>query len=189
MLKKNHFKDNDLRSHRAQTAMEYILLLAVVVTVTVIGFYHLGPRTQYAANLYCQRAAAGIVGVPAPEAGPEPINGGWCEEYSVCDVTCGPGNQTRPCACPTPSNGGAPCYGRATRPCLGPDPVTGSWIFPVCYRNAYGSSHCHEETACSPQGSCCDFSQRPVDPSDLITDFPCGSCTGPRVTDECDCIR
>ena len=142
------------------------MLLAIVVTVTVIGFYRLSPRTQYAANLYFERAAAGIIGTRAPQAGPLPINGGWCLDYNGCTApVCGTGIETRQCACPSPANGGAPCYGASTRPCQGPNPVTQTWSI-AYHSNPGASGHCHEVAQCGRGllggNGCCDPSQTPT---------------------------
>ena len=165
---KGRFRPILKKYRRAQTAVEYMLLLAVVVTVTIIGFYRLGPRTQYAANLYFQRAAAGIVGARAPQAGPEPINGGWCEDYDQCSNQCGLGTQTRRCACPVPSNGGAPCYGPSTRSCRGPLRATNWGI--MCMPIIAGGNICRAEPVCL-EGACCDENVRPA-----VRLRPCNTC-------------
>ena len=178
MLKKN--KPPKPQYRRAQTAMEYMLLLAVVVTVTIIGFYRLGPRTQYAANLYYQRAAAGIVGTSAPQASAPAVDGEWCN-WGPCQG-CGTSIQTRTCSCPSPSNGGATCFGIASQPCQGP-PATDTWRI-ACRQNPGVPGHCHDAIECGSfnAGNCCDPGQRPDD-SSLRLDVPC-SCPFPSF---CSC--
>ena len=172
------------KSPRAQTAVEYLLLLAVVVTVTVIAFYRLGPRTQYAANLYFQRAAAGIVDTRAPQAGPEPINGGW-SEFRPCSTACGAGIQTRACDNPPPSDGGAPCYGPSTIECHGSDLVTGR--YQVRCRYVSGRIGFTEVTICEEylfcSGRCCDPSSASLYTVRQNISCVCQSTSGP-----CDCL-
>ena len=178
------FNKNFFNSPRAQTAVEYLLLLAVVVAVTVIAFYRLGPRTQYAANLYFQRAAAGIVDTRAPQAGPEPINGGW-SEFSSCPTECGTGIQTHACDNPPPGNGGAPCYGASTRSCQGPNPVTGVWTLGCQRISGSGSSSvCNQQWDCGTrfQNVCCDPSAQPNTP--LLQGVPC-RCIGTSFCSGC----
>ena len=176
------FNKNFFNSPRAQTAVEYLLLLAVVVAVTVIAFYRLGPRTQYAANLYFQRAAAGIVDTRAPQAGPEPINGGW-SEFSSCPTECGTGIQTRACDNPPASNGGAPCYGPSTIECHGSDLVTGRYQVRCRYvsgRTGFTERPiCEEYLFCS--GRCCDPSSASL--YTVRQNIPC-VC---RNISQCDC--
>jgi hypothetical protein len=62
--------------------------------------------------------AAGIVKIKYLT--PVPIDGGW-SAWSACSKQCddgtGPGNQTRTCTNPAPSNGGATCSGSASQSC------------------------------------------------------------------------
>jgi Flp pilus assembly pilin Flp len=58
--------------HKGQTAIEYMLLLAIVVAIVLIGFKKSLPRVQNAANLYFDRAAVGIMGDPPPLTVPLP---------------------------------------------------------------------------------------------------------------------
>ena len=56
-MRKTYFKKK-----RAQTAVEYMLLLAVVVSVVMISFKVHLPRVYSAANLYFDKASQGIAG-------------------------------------------------------------------------------------------------------------------------------
>jgi len=57
---KNNSKIN---LEKAQAAIEYMLLLAVVVAIVLIGFKTYLPRTQNSADLYFNRTIVGILGV------------------------------------------------------------------------------------------------------------------------------
>ena len=66
---------------KGQTAVEYLLLLGIVVTVVLIGFSKYLPRAQQASNLYFQRAGEGILGEP------NPCGDGYCDNFET-DTTC-----------------------------------------------------------------------------------------------------
>jgi len=75
---------------KAQTAIEYMLLLGVIVAIVLIGFKTYLPRTQDAANIYFNRVSVGILGEP------NPCGDGLCcapfETPEKCPVDCpGPG--------------------------------------------------------------------------------------------------
>ena len=53
-----------IKNRRAQTAIEYLLLLMAVVAIVLIGFKLYMPRIQETSNIYYNRAASGIVGKP-----------------------------------------------------------------------------------------------------------------------------
>ena len=57
---------NNKVSNSGQTAIEYMLLLMVVVTLVLIGFPKYLPQTQEAANTYFNRVSLGVVGDPSP---------------------------------------------------------------------------------------------------------------------------
>ncbi len=96
---------------KAQTAVEYLLLLAMVMTLVLIGFWKYSPKMQYGSELYFNAVGSEIVDAPLPGTGPAPINGVWCDPFppGSCSMVCGPGTQTVQCACPAPANGGTPC--------------------------------------------------------------------------------
>ena len=78
-----------LRERKAQTAVEYLLLLTTIATIVLIGFRIYLPRIQDTANIYYNRAAPGILGTP-------PLCGdGHCSTVEKLD---GAGGKIR---CPT----------------------------------------------------------------------------------------
>lgn len=54
------------RRRDAQTAIEYMLLLAVVVAIVLVAFKVSLPKTRASANIFFNRAAIGILGKPNP---------------------------------------------------------------------------------------------------------------------------
>jgi Flp pilus assembly pilin Flp len=50
--------------NQGQTAIEYLLLLAVVVAIVLVGFKTYLPQSHNAVDLYYNRAAVGIMGKP-----------------------------------------------------------------------------------------------------------------------------
>ena len=70
---------------RAQTIVEYLLLLAVVVAIILIGFKKFVPRAGSYSELYYNRVSLGIMG-EAPSCGD-----GECrlpENNATCCVDC-----------------------------------------------------------------------------------------------------
>ena len=53
-----------LRKNRGQTAIEYLLLLATVVAIVLIGFKKYMPVFYDAADIYYNRVGVGIYGEP-----------------------------------------------------------------------------------------------------------------------------
>ena len=51
---------------KAQTAIEYTLIFAVVAIIVFIGFRSLLPRANTGAKLFFNKAAIGIMGEPPP---------------------------------------------------------------------------------------------------------------------------
>jgi len=49
---------------KAQTAVEYLILMAAVVAVVLIGFKQYLPKVYDASNVFFNRAAVGIYGEP-----------------------------------------------------------------------------------------------------------------------------
>ncbi len=78
-----------------QTALEYMILFAIVAVVVFAGFKTLLPQVQNSSEGYYNSVANVIMG-----ENPNPINGGWCPPS--------PSGQ-RACLCPAPAFGGAPC--------------------------------------------------------------------------------
>ena len=61
-------------AERAQTAVEYILLLGTVMAIVLVGFHTNIPRVFNAANVYQNRIFEGIAG-PPPKCGNGVPNG------------------------------------------------------------------------------------------------------------------
>ncbi|MBI5416029.1 MAG: hypothetical protein HZA29_04355 [Candidatus Omnitrophica bacterium] len=72
---------------KAQTAVEYMLLLGVIVAVVLVSFKMSLPRMRVSANAYFNRTAIGIMGTP------NPCGDGVCnpnfEDSTKCCVDCG----------------------------------------------------------------------------------------------------
>ncbi|HBG61615.1 MAG TPA: hypothetical protein DDX37_07290, partial [Candidatus Omnitrophica bacterium] len=122
-----------------QTATEYMLILAGVAAVTLIGFKTYLPRVTDLSGTYFNRTASGIVGKPNPcgdgfcntphetdenccadcgscSVAAPAVDGGWCS-FGPCSQACGGGIQSRSCSCPPPSAGGDDCDGPASIAC------------------------------------------------------------------------
>jgi len=71
---------------KGQTAIEYMLLLGVVVALVLIAFRVSLPRMRVSANTYFNRAVIGILGKP------NPCGDGVCtpdfENHDKCPVDC-----------------------------------------------------------------------------------------------------
>ncbi len=55
-----------LANRKAQTALEYLLILALVAAIVFVGFKTLLPNTQASANAFFNAVSRGIVGEPPP---------------------------------------------------------------------------------------------------------------------------
>ncbi len=88
----------------AQTAIEYLLILAVAAAVVLVSFKFLLPKIQNSSQEYYNNVAQVVSGNKIPL----PINGAWC---NVECPTTGTGNPTiyRTCECPAPAFGGVYC--------------------------------------------------------------------------------
>ncbi|MDP8212819.1 MAG: hypothetical protein P9X22_05970 [Candidatus Zapsychrus exili] len=67
MLKKISIK---CRENKAQAAVTYLILLAVVLAITLVGLNTYVNRTRSASNVYFDKTAEGIMGKPHPDATP-----------------------------------------------------------------------------------------------------------------------
>ena len=76
-----------LKEKKAQTAVEYLLLLTTVVAIVLIGFKFYLPGFREAADVYYNRVVPGILGEP-PDCGD-----GTCvapfENCEKCPTDCG----------------------------------------------------------------------------------------------------
>ena len=74
------------RSLKAQTAIEYMLLLGVVVALVLIAFRTSLPKMRVSADTYFNRSVIGILGKP------NPCGDGVCdpdfENLDKCPVDC-----------------------------------------------------------------------------------------------------
>lgn len=82
------------RLQSGQTAVEYMLLLAVVTAIILIAFKTLLPRAHDASNLFYNRTTVGILGKP------NPCGDGFCdptfeEGTNKCCIDC-----SDPLSCP-----------------------------------------------------------------------------------------
>jgi hypothetical protein len=105
---------------KAQTAMEYLLLSAIVAIVVFMAFARGGfmSRVHDTSEDYFNDVTRVIIGGPGNE--PQQINGRWCD-WSPC-MRNPAGNietpyQYRTCECPAPAFGGAQCPDTNQRPC------------------------------------------------------------------------
>ena len=73
-------------SRKGQTAIEYMILLGVVVALVLIAFKTQLPRMEESANIYFNRAMLGIIGKP------NPCGDGLCcspfEDFARCPPDC-----------------------------------------------------------------------------------------------------
>ncbi|MCK5180104.1 MAG: hypothetical protein KAR32_11285 [Candidatus Omnitrophica bacterium] len=81
--------DTIIKDRKAQTAIEYLLLLMTVAVIVLLGFKTYLPRVQETANIYYNRAAPGILGAP-PRCGDTFCAGPPFEDCAKCPFDCGP---------------------------------------------------------------------------------------------------
>ncbi len=101
-----------LNRSRGQTALEYLLLLAVVAAVVFAGFKTFVPQTRQATEGYYNQVSRVLQGET-----PQPVNGGWCPAYCPDPKACGPAAISKVCGCPAPAFGGAYCSGATFEVC------------------------------------------------------------------------
>ena len=83
MLKRVHHKEK-----KAQTAIEYMILLGAVVAIALVGIRTFLPSFQESANLYFNRASYGIMGDP-PRCGDGVCRPMPFESCQKCPDDCG----------------------------------------------------------------------------------------------------
>lgn len=90
--------NKSIKNKSGQTAVEYLLLLGVVVAVVLIGFRTHLPRIYGSSQTYWNRVGKGILGDP------NPCGDGMCcfgESFEACPVDCAPGTlQGSDAGCP-----------------------------------------------------------------------------------------
>jgi hypothetical protein len=98
---------SNLTRHKAQAALEYLILLTVVAVVIFVAIKpsttsnpSLLNKAQHSSELYYNQVTEVIMG-----KNPNPINGGWCapKPNGECE-----------CACPAPAFGGLYCVSNGT---------------------------------------------------------------------------
>lgn len=112
---------------KAQTAIEYLILLSLVAVIVMISFANLLPRANQAVSSLFSRGRASIMGATV-----ESIDGDWCE-WSPC-LDCTNASiaaclnqvaqnitvQYRLCDCPAPLGSGTICSGASAQSCVPP---------------------------------------------------------------------
>lgn len=75
---------------KAQTAVEYMLLLAAVVSIVLIGFKSYLPSFQLTSNYYFNQVGTGVLGMPSRcgDKTCDPTGRGY-ENCEKCPVDCG----------------------------------------------------------------------------------------------------
>ena len=63
-MKNKEFFHKTTSYNNGQTAFEYLLLLAIVLSIVLIGFNKYLPKTRSAANIFFDKTYNGIVGNP-----------------------------------------------------------------------------------------------------------------------------
>ncbi len=116
------------RPSRGQTALEYLLLLALVAGVALLSFRTFIPDLQKSLvgtndsnekDSFYGKVTRSIIGGEGNE--PVPVNGGWCDMPCPSASVCGPAVIYQRCECPTPAFGGAACpEGGGTKICPRP---------------------------------------------------------------------
>ena len=87
-----------------QSALEYLLLFAVVAAAVLAGFKYVLPQVRNSSEGYYNSVTRVIMG-----ENPQPVNGGWCPwEPCVPSVNgvAGTVMSYRTCQCPPPAFGG-----------------------------------------------------------------------------------
>ena len=104
-----------IRHRCGQTALEYLLLFAIVAAAVLFSFKNFLPQVRNSSEGYYNSVTRVIMG-----ENPRPIDGGWCPwEPCVPSVNGVAGTTTsyRTCQCPTPAFGGADCPGAGNKSC------------------------------------------------------------------------
>ena len=78
----------DIKEKKAQTAIEYMLLLATVVAIVLLGFNKYFPLFHKASDIYFNRAGDGIYGKP-PRCGDGSCESSPFESCEKCPTDCG----------------------------------------------------------------------------------------------------
>jgi len=76
------------KNKKAQSAIEYLMLLAAVVAIVLIGFKTYLPRILVTGNIYFNRVGVGIMGEP-PRCGDKVCRPPPFEDCERCPADCG----------------------------------------------------------------------------------------------------
>lgn len=185
---------------KAQSAVEYLLLLAIVGVVVIAGFQAFLPKTQKTTEGYFNTVSRAIVGGSGTnEDGtsfnndPKPIDGGWCgldgqpltnrTEKCESQLPCGVQVRYRECACPRPAFGGKHCMDDPNKRA---DAVVTCDSVTECPKCDPASDPC---ILLNPQATGCEQAQGITQCSKKACTIyaPCGNCTGekPANTETC----
>jgi len=139
------------KGRKAQTAIEYMLLLGVVVALVLVAFKTSLPRLRTSANIYFNRAEISLLGKP------NPCGDGYCcsyfEDQNKCPVDC-PGGIN---ACP-------------------PEPTVNSCTGPGNIPIAHGGSYIYYQTSVVPCADTCSSQVRVCDNGNLSGSYTATSC-------------
>ena len=139
------------KGRKAQTAIEYMLLLGVVVALVLVAFKTSLPRLRTSANIYFNRAEISLLGKP------NPCGDGYCcsyfEDQNKCPVDC-PGGIN---ACP-------------------PEPTVNSCTGPGNIPIAHGGSYIYYQTSVVPCAETCSSQVRVCDNGNLSGSYTATSC-------------
>lgn len=161
------------RSLRGQTALEYLLLLAVTAIVVVAAFNHGGliDQIQGTAGGYYNTVTEVIMG-----KNPKAIAGGWCAVNCPPPGTSGPSTLYASCECPPPQFGGAYCAATSQISANGE----------VTCQGVVSCGPCAPGQVCNAQGQCVCANGlvcgQPPTPKGSITNSTCTSCICPAGT-------
>ena len=142
---------------RAQTAMEYLLLLAVVGIIVLSSLRFFLPRVNQSSEGYYNSVTRTILGED-----PAPIDGDWCVPTCPDSNTTGNPLMFKTCECPAPAFGGRYCQGQDWIFCTlsgspsVPCTPSGSCSAPSpsCGEITFGQNNCGQ--ACTRQGPSCN---------------------------------
>ena len=175
---------------RAQTVLEYMLILAVVGGIVLSSIVFLTPKINRSSEGYYNSVSRVMMGeVPAP------INGGWCPVEAPNTQVGAADNYTiyRTCECPAPAFGGAYCDPTASFDgnnvsCQGARCTpTGSCV-PQCANKQCGPNGCGGSCGfcsflqyCSSSTGLCTCPNLTCDTSkNLVPNSTCSDCICPQ---------
>lgn len=106
-------KITNFKNNRAQSSMEYLLILTMVGVIVLASLRFLLPKVNTSSEGYFNSVTRVVLGEK-----PQPINGGWCEvQCPPQGGSGGPSVMYKTCECPAPAFGGAYCQGSEVVQC------------------------------------------------------------------------